>query len=182
MPLGTRWGVEVFTASHWDGLTPKDPINVVFTGRFSNLEKVLLFLREEVRWGRCLGSTQFLCQVQPVNAHRNDAQLASGFTTVPKVDRHHVRVYLTDETTDEERVVVAPAHHDHWTRHWTRTRGGWPIPAWEVAHSFVEARDRVEAAAKGRSRRTWVGNRLAVRQANGEYVAGDGWALCVRIP
>lgn len=188
MPLGSRWGVEVFTAANWDGLSPKDPINVAITGSFEDAGRALNFLREEVRWGSCLGGDQFICQVRPVNAHRHDDQLASWFTTFFLVDRHHVRVYLTDERTPTgERVVVAPVHRDRWTgpKFWTWTRGGIPVPAWEVADSFDESRDLVETAAKRRGYQpewTWVGNRLAVRQANGRYVAGDGWGLVVPLP
>jgi len=189
MPLGTRWGVELFTASNWDGLTPKDPINVAITGSFEDAGSALRFLREEVGWGSCWGSDQFVCQVRPTKAHRNDDQLASGaITFYPLVDRDHVRVYLTDETTPTgKRVLVAPVHHDRWIglKAWTWTRSGVPVPAWEVADSFDHSRKPVEDAAMRRGYQsdwTWIGNRLAVRQANDRYVAGDGWVLVVSTP
>lgn len=35
------------TAANWDGLSPKDPINVVITGSFEDAGSALRFLRQD---------------------------------------------------------------------------------------------------------------------------------------
>jgi hypothetical protein len=187
MSLTTPWGVDAFTADNWDGLRPKDPINVVLTGPVAAIPAALDLFRETVGWDWCLGGDQYVCQLQPVNAHRNDDQVASRSTTFAFVDRDHVRVYLTDAWEPTGRILVSPVHRDRWTglRRWTQTRGGVPLPAWEVADSFDEPRARIEEGAHRRRLKTswrWLGNRMAVTQANGRARASDGWVLVVGGP
>jgi hypothetical protein len=159
--------------------TNKDPINLVFAGRLSNLAETLKVIESDPLW--CLEDKGVGNQVfgEPSAAdvwHTQDINRATKFLSNFS-GRLHIRAYaMHDEHRPMGRLVAAGIHRESWAR------CGWKLGDAVGERGFDEARDEAVEAFE-RAGYDVVQFGLAsfdpVLQCNGHWADTDGFGALI---